>query len=98
MALCKRSDSFSSFLQTSLLNPRALIVSQMRSIGLRSGEYGGKYIGCQLCQLVVLRLCHFVKKPYHFLKAGLVTSSALQTSCLSAPANSIWMALERVAV
>ena len=44
-----------SFLQTSLLNQRAFIVSQMRSIGLRSGEYGGKYIGCQLCQVVVLR-------------------------------------------
>jgi len=29
----------------SLLNQRAFIVSQMRSIGLKSGEYGGKYIG-----------------------------------------------------
>jgi hypothetical protein len=34
------------------------MVSQMRSMGFQSGEYGGKYFGCQRFQLVFLRRCH----------------------------------------
>ena len=34
------------------------MVSQIRSMGLRSGEYGGRYIGSHRCQFVDLRLCH----------------------------------------
>jgi len=55
-----RHNDCSSFLQTWLLNQRAFIVNQKRSMGFRSGEYGGRYIGCQPRHLVRLRLCHSV--------------------------------------
>ena len=160
-------------------------------MGFKSGEYGGRYFGCQRCQFVALRRCHValstikilvvlskvevflrhnlvcekteppshsytgsdtvcwcsherlwrskkgrcaccgwsiksvsclacwplimvilpgrfltispstpqsLKALIHFRMARLVTNRALQTRSLSAPAKSIWMAVQRVAV
>ncbi len=39
-----------------------------------------------------------LKRLIHFLSARLVTNSALQTRSLLAPAKSIWIAVQRVAV
>ena len=93
IAWSKRSNNFSTILQTRLLNQRAYIVSQMRFMGLRSSEYPGRYI-----KLSVVPIAGFALLPLgivHFLNSRPVTSSAFQTCCLS---MSVWMALQRVAI
>ena len=70
MAWSKRSNSCSSFLQTWLLNQRAFIVSQILSIGFKSGEYGGKYFGCHPCHLVDTFRWHSCADGRHFSSHG----------------------------
>jgi hypothetical protein len=65
------------------LNQRAFIVSQILSMGFKSGEYGGKYFGCQWCQLVDLRRCHVFNYGTLFRKSLDFSSIKTKTQRLS---------------